>query len=105
VTAAGIDRAAFVALALLVVGYSIVIGDATTPSAGWAWLGVALILLAASAARLRIGARPSRYGAAVGLTSLLLGLLRISGAIAEVTPPLALATVSLPIVAVRLLRR
>ena len=104
-TAAGIDRAAIAALALLVVGYSLAIGDAITPSAGWAWLGVALILLGASAARVRIGARASRYGVAVGYTSLILALLRISGVIAEVNVVLALATVALPIIAVRISRR
>lgn len=101
-TAAGIDRAAIAALALLVVGYSLAIGDAITPSAGWAWLGVALILLGASAARVRIGARASRYGVAVGCTSLVTALLRISGVIDEVDLVWALATVALPIIAVRI---
>lgn len=104
-TAAGIDRAAIAALALLVVGYSLAIGDAISPSAGWAWLGVALILLGASAARVRIGAHASRYGVAVGCSSLILALLRISGVIPEVDLVLALVTVALPIVAVRVSRR
>jgi hypothetical protein len=59
VSAKTIDQAALVALAALVLTYSVVIGDAASPSAGWAWLGVAAILLGANAARLNIGARPS----------------------------------------------
>ena len=100
-----IDRLAFVALAVLVVGYSVANGDRVSASAGPAWLGVASILLGANLIRLRFGVRPSGSGFAVGIACLLLGTLRTIGVVAEVTAPLALATVMLPIVAVRLVRR
>jgi len=93
VSAKTIDRAAFAALATLVVSYSFINGDASSPSAGWAWLGVAVILLVANAARLNVGARPSERGVAVGVAALVLALLRITGVVAEVTLPAAAFTV------------
>jgi hypothetical protein len=100
-----IDQIALVAMAALVLTYSIVIGDAPSPSAGWAWLGVAAILLGANAARLNVGARPSERGVAVGVAALALALLRISGIAAEVTLPLASVTVFGPLLLVWISRR
>lgn len=112
VDAKRIDQAALVALASLVVTYSVVIGDASAPSAGWAWLGVAAILLGANAARLNVGARPSERGVAVGVVALALALLRITGILAEVTLAAAAAAVGAAMlfpkvarVTARLLRR
>jgi hypothetical protein len=112
VSAKTIDQTALVALAALVLTYSVVIGDSSSASAGWAWLGVAAILLGANAARLNIGARPSERGVAVGVAALALALLRITGILAEVTLPVAATAVGaamlLPKVArvtARLLRR
>ena len=93
VSAKTIDQAALAALATLVVSYAFIVGDAASPSAGWAWLGVAAILLVANAARLSVGARPSEPGVAVGVAALILALLRITGVIAEVTLPVAGVTV------------
>ena len=70
-----------------------------------AWLAVAAIALGANAARLRIGARPSEAGVAVGCASLLLALLRITGIVPEVTLPIAVATVALPLLLVAISRR
>jgi hypothetical protein len=100
-----IDQAALVALAALVLTYSVVIGDASSPSAGWAWLGVAAILLGANAARLNIGARPSERGIAVAIAALALALLRIAGVVAEVTLPIAGVTVLAPLLLVWISRR
>jgi hypothetical protein len=83
-----------------VLTYSVVIGDAASPSAGWAWLGVAAILLGANAARLSIGARPSERGIAVGVAALALALLRVTGIITEVTLPVASAAVLVPLLLV-----
>jgi len=105
VSAKTIDQAALVALAALVLTYSVVIGDASSPSAGWAWLGVAAILLGANAARLNVGARPSERGIAVGVAALALALLRVTGIIAEVTLPVASAAVLVPLLLVWISRR
>jgi len=105
VSAKTIDQAALVALAALVLTYSVVIGDAASPSAGWAWLGVAAILLGANAARLSVGARPSERGIAVGIAALALALLRVTGIIAEVTLPVASAAVLVPLLLVWISRR
>jgi hypothetical protein len=105
VSAKTIDQAALVALAALVLTYSVVIGDASSPSAGWAWLGVAAILLGANAARLNVGARPSERGVAVGVAALALALLRITGILAEVTLPTAIAAVLIPLLLVWISRR
>ena len=105
VSAKTIDQAALVALAALVLTYSVVIGDASSPSAGWAWLGVAAILLGANAARLSVGARPSERGIAVGVAALALALLRVTGIIAEVTLPVAGAAVLVPLLLVWISRR
>jgi len=93
VSAKTIDRAALAALATLVISYALIVGDATSPSAGWAWLGAAAILLVANAARLNVGARPSEPGVAVGVAALALAMLRITGVVAEVTLPAAAFTV------------
>lgn len=100
-----IDQAALLALAVLVLIYSLMIGDATSPSAGWAWLGVAAILLGANAARLNVGARPSESGVAVGVATLALALLRIIGIIDEVTLPIATVTILVPLLFVWINRR
>ena len=100
-----IDRAALVALAALVVGASLLVGDGASPSSAWAWLGIAAILLVANAARLNVGARPSETGVAVGVAALALALLRMSGVVAEVTLPTAFATVSVPLLLVWISRR
>jgi hypothetical protein len=105
VSAKTIDHAALVALAALVLTYSVVIGDASSPSAGWAWLGVAAILLGANAARLNVGARPSERGIAVGVAALALALLRVTGIIAEVTLPTAAFTVGASFVFPSVMRR
>jgi hypothetical protein len=105
VSAKTIDHAALAALATLVVSYALIVGDAPSPSAGWAWLGVAAILLVANAARLNVGARPSERGVAVGVASLALALLRITGIIAEVTLPIAGVTVLAPLLVVWISRR
>ena len=100
INARTIDQAAIVAITALVLTYSIVIGDAPSPSAGWAWLGVAAILLTANAARLNVGTRPSEPGVAVGVTALVLALLRITGIVAEITLPIAAVTVLGPLLLV-----
>jgi hypothetical protein len=105
VSAKTIDQAALVALAALVLTYSVVIGAASSPSAGWAWFGVAAILLGANAARLNIGARPSERGIAVGVAALALALLRVTGIIAEVTLPIAALTVGASFVSPSVMRR
>ena len=105
VSAKTIDQTAIVGAAALVLTYSIVMGDAPSPSAGWAWLGVAAILLGANAARLNVGARPSDRGVAVGVAALALALLRISGIVAEVTLPIASVTVLGPLLLVWISRR
>ena len=105
VSAKTIDQVALLALATLTVSYSLLVGDATSPSAGWAWLGVAVILLVANAARLNVGARPSERGVAVGVAALALALLRISGIVAEVTLPIASVTVLGPLLLVWINRR
>jgi hypothetical protein len=88
-----------------VLTYSVLIGDASSPSAGWVWLGVAAILLGANAARLSVGARPSERGIAVGIAALALALLRVTGIIAEVTLPVASAAVLVPLLLVWISRR
>jgi len=105
VSAKTIDQAALAALAALVLMYSVVIGYASSSSAGWAWLGVAAILLAANVARLNIGARPSEPGIAVGIAALALALLRITGILVEVTLPIATAVVLIPLLLVWINRR
>ena len=105
VSAKTIDQAALAALATLVVSYALIVGDATAPSAGWAWLGVAVILLVANAARLNVGARPSERGVAVGVAALALALLRLTGLIPEVTLPIAAVTVLAPLLVVWISRR
>ena len=100
-----IDQAALAALATLVVSYALIVGDASSPSAGWVWLGVAVILLIANAARLNVGARPSERGIAVGIAALALALLRVTGIIAEVTVPIAAVTVLAPLLVVWINRR
>ena len=105
VSAKTIDQAALAALATLVVSYALIVGDAASPSAGWTWLGVAVILLVANAARLNVGARPSDPGVAVGVSALALALLRISGIVAEVTLPIAAVTVLAPLLVVWISRR
>ena len=105
VSAKTIDQVALVALAALVLTYSVVISDASSPSAGWAWLGVAAILLGANVARLNVGARPSERGIAVGIAALALALLRITGILAEVTLPTAIAVVLVPLLLVWISRR
>jgi hypothetical protein len=105
VSAKTIDQAALAALAALVVSYALIVGDASSPSAGWAWLGVAAILLGANAARLSVGARPSERGIAVGIAALALALLRVTGIIAEVTLPVASAAVLVPLLLVWISRR
>ncbi len=105
VSAKTIDQAALAALATLVVSYAFIVGDAASPSAGWAWLGVAAILLGANAARLNVGARPSDRGVAVGVAALALALLRISGIVAEVTLLIASVTVLGPLLLVWISRR
>jgi hypothetical protein len=88
-----------------VLTYSVLIGDASSPSAGWVWLGVAAILLGANAARLNVGARPSERGIAVGVAALALALLRVTGIVAEVTLPIAAFTVGASIVFPKVMRR
>jgi hypothetical protein len=105
VSAKTIDRAALAALATLVISYALIVGDASSPSAGWAWLGVAAILLVANAARLNVGARPSERGVAVGVAALVLALLCITGVVAEVTLPIAGVTVLAPLLVVWISRR
>jgi hypothetical protein len=105
VSAKTIDQAEIVAIAALVLTYSIVMGDAPSPSAGWAWLGVAAILLGVNAARLNVGARPSDRGVAVGVAALALALLRITGVVAEVTLPIAGLTVIAPLLVLWINRR
>ncbi len=105
VDAKKIDQAALVALATLVLTYSAVIADASSPSVGWAWLGVAAILLGANAARLNVGARPSERGVVVGAAALAIALLRITGIIVEVTLPIAGLTVLAPLLLVWISRR
>ena len=105
VNAKRIDQAALLALAALVIAYSIVFDDASSPSAGWAWLGVAAILLGANAARLNVGARPSERGVAVGVAALALALLRITGIVGEVTLLIATAVVLIPLMLVWISRR
>ena len=105
VSAKTIDQAALAALATLVVSYALIVGDAASPSAGWAWLGVAVILLVANAARLNVGARPSERGVAVGVAALAIALLRITGIVAEVTLPIAAFTVGASIVFPSVMRR
>ena len=100
-----IDQAALAALITLVVIYSLFVGDAISPSAGWAWLGVAVILLVANAMRLSVGARPSDRSVAVGVAALALALLRIAGVVAEVTLPIAGVTVLAPLLVVWISRR
>ena len=100
-----IDRLALLALAALVVGYSALSGDEFSASAGPAWIGVGAIALSANLARLRLGINPSSAGLAVGVAALLLGLLRTIGVVAEVTLPIAIATVALPALVARLLDR
>jgi hypothetical protein len=99
-----IDRLALVALALLIIGYSVAIGDQVSASAGPAWLAVAVILLGANVLRLRFGARPSGTGFAVGAACALLGAMRTAGLVTEVTVPIALITVLLPVTAARLMK-
>jgi len=98
-----IDQAALLTLAALALSYLLIVGDAASPSAGWAWLGVAAILLVANAARLNVGARPSERGVAVA--ALALALLRITGIVAEVTLPIAGVTVLAPLLLVWINRR
>ncbi len=105
VSAKTINQAEIVAIAALVLTYSIVMGDAPSPSAGWAWLGVAAILLGVNAARLNVGARPSDRGVAVGVAALALALLRITGVVAEVTLPIAGLTVIAPLLVLWISRR
>ena len=105
VSAKTIDQAALAALATLMVSCALIVGDATAPSAGWAWLGVAVILLVANAARLNVGARPSERGVAVGVAALALALLRLTGFVAEVTLPIAAVTVLAPLLVVWINRR
>jgi len=104
-SAKAINRAALAALATLVVSYALIVGDVSSPSAGWAWLGVAAILLVANAARLSVGARPSDPGVAVGVAALALALLRLTGIVAEVTLPIAALTVVASIVFPSVMRR
>jgi hypothetical protein len=105
VSAKRIDQAALLALAALVFAYSIVFGDSPSPSSGWAWLGVAAILIGANVARLNVGARPSDAGVAVGVGALVLALLRISGVVVEVTLPVAAVAVIAPLGVILLSRR
>ena len=105
VIAKTIDQAALAALDTLVLTYSVMFGDASSPSAGWAWLGVAVILLGANAARLNVGARPSERGVAVGAAALALALLRITGILAEVTLLAAITAVLVPLLVVWISRR
>ena len=100
-----IDVSALIALAALVLSYSLIVGDTASPSAGWAWLGVAVILFVATAARLSVGARPSERGVAVGVAALTLGILRIAVLVKEVTLPIALATLFVPLLIVWISRR
>jgi hypothetical protein len=100
-----IDQAALIALTTIVLTYSVVIGDASSPSAGWAWLGVSAILIGANVARLNVGARPSERGVAVGVAAFAIALLRITGIIAEVTLPIAGLTVLAPLLLVWISRR
>lgn len=92
-----VDRVSLFALVALVVSYSLIVGDTRASSAGWAWLGVALILLVSNAARLNVDARPSERGVMVGVATLLLGILRITGVVPEVTLEIAAVTVILPL--------
>ena len=105
VSAKTIDQAALLTLAALGLSYLLIVGDAASPSAGWAWLGVAAILLVANAARLNVGARPSERGVAVGVAALALALLRITGIVAEVTLPIAGVTLLAPLLLVWINRR
>ena len=105
VSAKTIDQAALATLAALVVSYALIVGDAASPSAGWAWLGVAAILLVANAVRLSVGARPSEPGVAVGVAALALALLRLTGVVAEVTLPIAAFTVGASFVSPSVMRR
>ena len=105
VSAKTIDQAALATLAALVVSYALIVGDAASPSAGWAWLGVAAILLVANAVRLSVGARPSEPGVAVGVAALALALLRLTGVVAEVTLPIAGVTILAPLLVVWISRR
>ena len=105
VSAKTIEQAALAALATLAISYALIVGDASSPSAGWAWLGVAAILLVANAARLNVGARPSERGVAVGVAALALALLRLTGVVAEVTLPIAAFTVGASLLLPSVMRR
>ena len=105
VNAKTIDQAAVAALVTLVVISALIVGAASLPSAGWVWLGVAVVLLVANAARLNVGARPSERGVAVGVAALAIALLRITGIVAEVTLPIAAFTVGASIVFPSVMRR
>ena len=99
-----IDQAALLALIALVISYSYTAGAEAASSSGVAWLVVSLILLLANALRLTVGARPSESGVVVGASALVLALLRITGAVQEVTPIVASATVVAPLLLLWLLR-
>ena len=99
-----IDQAALLALIALVISYSYTAGAEVASSSGVAWLVVSLILLLANALRLTVGARPSESGVVVGASALVLALLRITGAVQEVTPIVASATVVAPLLLLWLLR-
>ena len=103
-TAKRIDQAALLALTALVISYSYTGGAEAASSSGIAWLVVSLILLLANALRLTVGARPSESGVVVGASALILALLRITGAVQEVTPVVASATVVAPLLLLWLLR-
>jgi hypothetical protein len=103
-TAKRIDQAALLALIALVISYSYTAGAEAASSSGAAWLVVSLILLFANALRLAVGARPSDSGVVVGASALILALLRITGAVQEVTPIVASATVVAPLLLLWLLR-
>jgi len=103
-TAKSIDQVALLALIALVISYSYAAGAEDASSSGVAWLVVSLILLLANALRLTVGARPSESAVVVGASALILALLRITGAVQEVTPIVASATVVAPLLLLWLLR-
>jgi hypothetical protein len=103
-TAKRIDQVALLALIALIISYSYAAGVEGASSSGVAWLVVSLILLLANALRLAVGARPSESGVVVGASALILALLRITGAVQEVTLIVASATIVAPLLLLWLLR-
>ena len=90
---------------VIAVSYSLMFGDAVSPAAGWGWLAISIIALGSNVLRVVCRIETSLAGLLVGGTTMLLALLRITGAIAEVTLPIAAATVVAPLVVSMMVRR